>query len=48
MTSGSEFEFPWGQECSLLHVVQTSSEAHPTSYSMGTAGFISGDKDAGA
>jgi hypothetical protein len=36
MTKGSEFESRWGQEFSLLHVVQTDSEAHPTSYPMGT------------
>jgi hypothetical protein len=37
-TEGSEFESRCGQECSLLHVVQTDSEAHPASFQMGTAG----------
>jgi hypothetical protein len=36
---GSEFESRWGQEFSLLHVVQTGSGVHPTSYTMGTGGF---------
>jgi hypothetical protein len=36
MTNGSEFESQWEQEFSLLHVVQTGSEAHPASYPMGT------------
>jgi hypothetical protein len=31
-----EFEPWWGQEFSLLHVVQTSSGVHPTSYPLGT------------
>jgi hypothetical protein len=28
-TEGSEFESRWGQEFSLLHVVQTGSGVHP-------------------
>jgi hypothetical protein len=35
---GSEFESWWGQEFSLLHVIQTGSGVHPTSYLMGTGG----------
>jgi hypothetical protein len=35
-TEGSEFKSREGQEFSLLHVVQTSSGVHPTSYAMGT------------
>jgi hypothetical protein len=34
----SKFESGWGQEFSLLHVVQTGSEAHPASYPMGIGG----------
>jgi hypothetical protein len=36
------------QECSLLHSVQTGSEAHPASYPMGTGRSSPGDKVAGA
>jgi hypothetical protein len=36
MTEGSEFEYRWGNEFSLLHVVQTGSGVHSTSYPMGT------------
>jgi hypothetical protein len=36
MTEGSELEFRYGQEFSLLHIVQTGSGAHKTSYPMGT------------
>jgi hypothetical protein len=39
---------PVGQEFSLLHVVQTGSEVHPTSYPMGTGGSFPGDKVAGS
>jgi hypothetical protein len=48
MTKGSEFESWWEQEYSLLHVVQTGSWAHPTSYPMGTGGSFPGDKVAGS
>jgi hypothetical protein len=44
----SEFESRWGQEFSLLHVVQTGSGAHPASYRMGTVSSLSGGKAAGA
>jgi hypothetical protein len=36
------------QEFSLLQIVQTSSEVHPTSYPMGTGGSFPGGKAAGA
>jgi hypothetical protein len=42
MTEGSEFESRWGQEFSLLHVVQTGSGVHQTSYPMGTGGKAAG------
>jgi hypothetical protein len=35
---GSEFDSRKGQELSILHVVHTSSVAHPASYQMGTGG----------
>jgi hypothetical protein len=38
---------PVGQEFSLLHVVQTGSGVHPTSYPMGTRGSFPGGKAAG-
>jgi hypothetical protein len=41
-TKGSEFESRWGQEFSLLHVVQTGSGVHPTTYRMGTGGSFLG------
>jgi hypothetical protein len=47
MTDGSEFESRCGQEFSLLHVVQTGSGVHPTSYPMGTWGSFPGGKAAG-
>jgi hypothetical protein len=47
-TEKSEFESRLGQEFSLLHVVQTGSGVHPTSYSMGSGGFFPGGKAAGA
>jgi hypothetical protein len=37
-TKESEFETQKGQDFSLLHVVQTGSGVHPTSYPMGTGG----------
>jgi hypothetical protein len=49
-TKELEFGSRWGQEFSLLHVVQTGSGIHPTSSPMGTGGggsFIWG-KAAGA
>jgi hypothetical protein len=33
---GSEFESGWGQDCSLLYLVQTCTGAQPVSYSVGT------------
>jgi hypothetical protein len=36
-----------GQEFSLLQIVQNGSEAHPTSYPMGTGGSFPGGKAAG-
>jgi hypothetical protein len=47
-TEASEFESRYGQEFSLLHVVQTGSGVHPTSYPMGTGGSSPGGKAAGA
>jgi hypothetical protein len=47
-TEGSEFESRWVQEFSLLHVVQTGSGDHPTSFSKSTRGFFLGGKAAGA
>jgi hypothetical protein len=37
-----------GQKFSLLHSVQTGSEAHPASYPMGTGGSFPGGKAAAA
>jgi hypothetical protein len=47
-TEGSEFESRWGQEFSLLQIVQNGSEVHPTSYPMGTGGSFLGGKVARA
>jgi hypothetical protein len=44
---GGEFESRWWQEFSLLHVVQTGSGAHQTSYRMSTGGSSSGVKRPG-
>jgi hypothetical protein len=44
MTKGSEFESRWGQEFSLIHVIQTGSGAHPASYPMGTGALPPGVK----
>jgi hypothetical protein len=33
-----EFESRYGKKCSLLHIVQTGSGVHTTSYKMGTVG----------
>jgi hypothetical protein len=42
-TEGSEYESRYGQEFSVLHVVQTGSVVHPTFYTMGTgSSFIKG------
>jgi hypothetical protein len=37
-----------GQKFSLLHLVQTGSWVHPTSYPMGTEGVLLGGKAAGS
>jgi hypothetical protein len=37
-TKGLELESQYGQEFSLLHVIQTGSGAHPASYPMCTGG----------
>jgi hypothetical protein len=42
-----EFESQQGQEFSLLHVIQTSSEAHPVSFPTGTGDSFPGSKVAG-
>jgi hypothetical protein len=39
---GLEFEYRWGQEFSLLYVVQTGFGVHPTSYPMGTVAHSQG------
>jgi hypothetical protein len=46
-TERSGFESRKGQEFSLLHVVQTGSGFHPTSYTMGPGGSFSGVKRPG-
>jgi hypothetical protein len=46
-TEGSEFESRYGQEFSLLHVVQTGSGVHPTSYPTCIGGSFSGGKRLG-
>jgi hypothetical protein len=46
MTEGSEFESRYGQEFSLLQIVQTGSGVHSASYSMGTRSSIPGGKAA--
>jgi hypothetical protein len=46
---GSRFPFPAGAgNFSLHHRVQNGFGAHPTSYTMGTGGFFSEGKVAGA
>jgi hypothetical protein len=47
-TEGSEFESRYGQEFSLLHVVQIGSGAHSASYPMDTEDLFPGGKAAGA
>jgi hypothetical protein len=42
-----EFESRYGQEFYLLQIVQTGSEVHPTSYTMGTGGSFPGGKRLG-
>jgi hypothetical protein len=43
-TESLGFESRYGQKFSLLHVVQTGSGVHPTSYTMGTGGSFPGVK----
>jgi hypothetical protein len=47
MTKGSEFESQWGQEFSLLYVIQTSSGAHPAYCPMDTRDSFPWGKAAG-
>jgi hypothetical protein len=44
---GVRVRVPVVSEYSLLHIIQTSSGAHPVSYSMGTGGFFPRGKAAG-
>jgi hypothetical protein len=44
---GVGFRVPVGSEFSLLHVVQTGSGTHPTSYPMGTGDIFLGIKRPG-
>jgi hypothetical protein len=46
-SEGSEFEPRQGQEFSLLHVAQTGSEVHRTSYPRGTGALSPGVKRPG-
>jgi hypothetical protein len=43
-TEGSEFESWYGQEFSLLYVVQIGSAAHTATYAMGTGAVFLGVK----
>jgi hypothetical protein len=47
MTEESELESRYGQDFSLLNIVQTCSGVHPTSYRMGIGGSFPGGKAAG-
>jgi hypothetical protein len=42
-----EFESRQGKNFSLLHIVQTGSGVHPTTYKMGTGGAFPGIKRQG-
>jgi hypothetical protein len=44
VTEGLEFQSRYGQEFSLLRIVQTGSGAHPASYPMCTGGSFPGVK----
>jgi hypothetical protein len=46
-TEGSEFKSWYGQEFSLVHVVQTGSGAHPVSYPMSPGGSFPEEKRQG-
>jgi hypothetical protein len=41
---GSEYESRWGQEFSLLHLIQIGPRVHPASYPMSNGGFSPGGK----
>jgi hypothetical protein len=41
-TEGSEFESRYGQQFSILHVIQTGSGVHPTSYPLESVGKAAG------
>jgi hypothetical protein len=45
---GVGVQVQWGQEFSLLHIVQTGSGVHPTSYPMDTGGSFPRGKATGA
>jgi hypothetical protein len=45
---GPGFDSQQGQNCSLLHSVQTDSGAHPASYTIGIGGSFPAGKAAGA
>jgi hypothetical protein len=45
---GVGVQVPVGSKFALLHVIQTRSGGHPTSYPMGTGGSFLGGKVAGA
>jgi hypothetical protein len=47
-TDGSEFEYRWGEEFSLVRVLQIGSGVHPTSYPMSIGDSFPGGKAAGA
>jgi hypothetical protein len=44
---GLDFKSRLGKKFSLLHIVQTGSGVHPTSYKMGTGGSFPGVKQQG-
>jgi hypothetical protein len=46
-TEGSEWQSRWGQEFLFLHLVQTCSGVHSTSYPMGTGALYPGVKRPG-
>jgi hypothetical protein len=43
-TEGSEFEYGWRQGFSLLYIIQTGSDTHPTSYPVDTGSSFSEGK----
>jgi hypothetical protein len=47
-TERSDFESRQGEECSVLHIVQTSSAAHLASYPRGIGGCFPVGRAAGA